>query len=102
MAGASQVLSGGFKVAANLGVKTGRKGGIPIGDNAKILSPNNSKFYESGGTLLKIGSKAKNVRIDVGAKSLLHMNIEIRKSNIHVPLGKIASGLYGGIRALLK
>lgn len=97
MAGGSQVLSGGFKVAANLGAKTGRNGGLSIGSKVKVLSPNHKNFFESGGTLLKIGSKAKNIRLDVGAKSLLHLNIQF-SSNIHVPVGIIGSGIYGGIR----
>lgn len=96
VAGGSQVLSGGFKVAANLGAKTGRNGGVSIGSKLKVLSPNHKRFYESGGTLLKIGSKAKNIRLDVGANSLLHMNIQFTR-NLHVPIGIIGSGIYGGL-----
>jgi RHS repeat-associated protein len=96
MAGASQALSGGFKVAANLGVKTGRNGGIQLAKNVKVLSPNNVNFREAGGTLLKLGTKASNIRFDVGAKSLFHMNAQFG-TNIHVPIGTIGSGLYGGI-----
>lgn len=97
MAGASQAISGGFKLAANVGVKTGLKGGMQITKNVKVLSPNHKAFYELGGTLLKIGSKASNIRFDVGAKSLFHMNVQFG-SNIHVPIGTIGSGLYGGVR----
>ena len=53
--------------------------------------------FESGGTLLKIGSKYKNVRFDVGAKSLFHMNVQLsRKVNYHVSIGIFGSGLIGG------
>ena len=97
MAGASQVLSGGFKVAANLGAKTGRNGGINLAKNVKVLSPNHVKFHEAGGTLLKIGTKASNIRFDVGVKSLFHMNVQFG-TNIHVPIGILGSGMYGGIR----
>jgi RHS repeat-associated protein len=97
MAGASQVLSGGFKVAANLGAKTGRNGGLSIGSKIKILSPNHKDFFESGGTLLKIGSRARNVRLDVGGRSLLHLNAEFLR-NLHIPIGTIGSGIYGGIQ----
>ncbi len=97
MAGASQALSGGFKVAANLGAKTGRNGGINLAKNVKVLSPNHVKFHEAGGTLLKIGTKASNIRIDVGVKSLFHMNVQFG-TNIHIPIGILGSGLYGGLR----
>lgn len=92
MAGTSQVLSGGFKVAAKLGAKTGRKGGISIGENVKILSPNHPDFYENGGTIVKIG---KNLRVDVGSKTLLHLHIPgIR---VHIPIGKAIAGIVGGL-----
>jgi len=97
MYGGSQVVSGGFKLAANLGAKTGRNGGIQLAKNVKVLSPNHVNFHEAGGTLLKIGTKATNIRFDVGVKSLLHMNVQITK-NIHVPIGIWGSGLYGGLR----
>ncbi|MEA4895230.1 MAG: hypothetical protein VB064_08200, partial [Oscillospiraceae bacterium] len=97
IAGASQALSGGFKIAANLGAKTGRNGGINLSENVKVLSPNHVKFYEAGATLLKIGSKTSNIRFDVGAESLFHMNVQFAK-NIHVPFGTIVSGFYGGLR----
>ncbi len=97
-AGGAQILSGGFKIAAKLGVKTGIKGGIKISKHVKILSPNHLKHYEGGGTLIKIGNlarKGKNIRIDVGAESLLHLNIQFRK-NFHILFGKYLSGIIGG------
>lgn len=97
-AGGSQILSSGFKVAANAGVPTGRNGGLTIGNKVRILSPNHPQAYEAGGTLLKIGSKYQNIRFDVGVKSLFHMNIQLAKRvNYHVPLGTLASGLWGGL-----
>jgi hypothetical protein len=72
--------------------------GIQIAKYVKILSPNSLKnTYENGGTLLKIGSKARNIRFDVGSSNLFHLNIDFAK-NIHVPLGTIGSGLYGGLK----
>lgn len=98
MAGGSQILSSGFKAAANAGVPTGRNGGLTMGDKVRILSPNHPKAYESGGTLLKIGSKYKNIRFDVGSKSLFHMNIQFAKTaNYHLPIGILGAGLLGGI-----
>ncbi len=98
MAGASMVLSSGFKIAANAGVSTGRNGGLTIGNKIRILSPNHPTAYDAGGTLLKIGSKYKNVRIDVGIKSLLHMNIQLaKKVNYHLPFGTLGAGLWGGL-----
>ena len=39
-----------------------------------------------------------NVRLDVGAKSMLHMNIQLSKAkNIHIALGTIGSGIWGGL-----
>ena len=93
-AGSAQILSGAFKIAANTGVATGRKGGIQLTKNIKVLSPNNLKFYENGGTLLKIG---RNFRFDVGAQTLLHMHF--LKFN-HFPLGTILSSLIGGIDSI--
>lgn len=93
-AGGAQILSGVFKIAANAGVATGRNGGIQLTKNIKVLSPNNLKFYENGGTLLKIG---KNFRFDVGSQTLLHMHL--LKFN-HVPLGIILSSLFGGIDSI--
>ena len=47
--------------------------------------------------MLKIGSKSKNVRLDVGSRSLLHINIQFAK-NIHAPVGIVGAGIYGGLR----
>ena len=98
MAGGSQILSSGFKVAANAGVPTGRNGGLTIGNKVRVLSPNHPQAYEAGGTLLKIGSKYKNIRFDVGTNSLFHMNIQLAKTaNYHLPIGMLGAGLWGGI-----
>ena len=98
MAGSSQILSSGFRVVTNAGVSTGRNGGLTIGNKVRVLSPNHPKAYEAGGTLLKIGSKYKNIRFDVGSKSLFHMNIQVAKSvNYHLPIGMFGAGLLGGI-----
>ena len=95
-AGTAQILSGAFKIAAQAGVPTGRKGGIQLTKNIKILSPNSLKFKENGGTLLKIG---RNFRFDVGTQTLLHMHM--LKFN-HIPLGTILSSVIGGIDAIWK
>lgn len=98
MAGGSQILSSGFKVAANAGVPTGRNGGLTIGDRVRVLSPNHPQAYEAGGTLLKIGSKYRNIRFDVGSNSMFHMNIQLAKTaNYHLPIGMVGAGLWGGI-----
>lgn len=93
-AGGAQIFCGGFKVAANLGVATGRNGGIQLTKNLKILSPNNVKFYENGGTLLKIG---KNFRLDVGAKTMLHMHMLGAE---HIPIGTILASFLGSYKSL--
>ena len=92
--GGAQILSGLFKFAASMGAPTGRKCGIHLTKNIKILSPNKLTFREPGGTLLKIG---KNLRFDVGTKTLLHMHF--LKFN-HVPLGTILSSVFGGIDSI--
>ena len=98
MAGGSQVLSSGFKVASNAGVPTGRNGGLTLGNKVRVLSPNHPQAREAGGTLLKIGSKYKNVRFDVGSKSLFHMNIQFSKAaNYHIPIGILGAGMWGGV-----
>lgn len=52
----------------------------------------------AGGTLLKIGNKYKNIRFDVGSKSLFHMNIKLTKTaNYHLPIGVFGAGLWGGV-----
>lgn len=97
MAGGSQIISSRFKIVAKAGVATGRNGGLSIGNKVRVLSPNHPQSYEAGGTLLKIGSKYKNIRFDVGSKSLFHMNIQLGKNaNYHLPIGIFGSGLWGG------
>ena len=91
-AGASQVVSGGFKIAAEMGAKTGRNGGIKIG-NTKILSPDATYHKNNGGTLLKIG---RTFRIDVGSNTLLHMHLP--KISSHIQIGTIGAGIYGGLK----
>ena len=91
-AGASQVASGGFKIATKLGAKTGKSGGIKIG-NTKILSPDAAWHKNNGGTLLKIG---KTFRIDVGSNTLLHMHLPNVSS--HIQIGTIGAGIYGGLK----
>ena len=91
-AGASQVASGGFKIAVKLGAKTGKNGGIKIG-NTKILSPDAAWHRNNGGTLLKVG---KTFRIDVGSNTLLHMHLPNVSS--HIQIGTIGAGIYGGLR----
>ena len=96
VAGGTQIISSGFKMAANLGAPTGKNAGTYITNNVKILSPNNKKFYENGGTLLKIGNS---FRVDVGSNTLLHVHIF---GYNHVPVGTVVSGVYGGIKQCLK
>ena len=91
-AGASQVASGGFKIVAKLGAKTGKSGGIKIG-NTKILSPDAAWHKNNGGTLLKVGNT---FRIDVGSNTLLHMHLSSVPS--HIQIGTICAGIYGGLK----
>lgn len=95
-AGGAQIISGGFKIAANLGVATGRNGGIQLAQNLKILSPNNVKFYENGGTLLKIGNI---FRLDVGSKTMLHLHLLGAE---HIPIGTVFASLLGSYKSLWK
>ena len=94
-AGTAQLVSAGFKIAANMGAATGRKGGIQLFKNIKVLSPNNSSFYENGGTLIKFG---KNLRLDVGSKTLLHAHAF---GFNHIPIGTSLASLIGGLDAIL-
>ena len=91
-AGVSQVASGGFKIAAKLCAKTGKSGGIKIG-NSKVLSPDAAWHKNNGGTLLKVG---KTFRIDVGSNTLLHMHIP--KVSSHIQIGTIGAGIYAGVK----
>lgn len=91
MAGTSQVASGIFKTATNLGIAGGSKSGLQLSNNIKILSPNAGWHTKDiGGTLLKIGKK---FRIDVGSSTLLHMHLPTTLSNFHIPIGTIFSGI---------
>ena len=90
-AGVSQIASGGFKIAAILGAKTGRSGGIKFG-NIRALSPDAAWQKNNGGTLLKIGNT---FRIDVGSNTLLHMHLPMYNS--HIQIGTIGAGIYGGL-----
>ena len=96
-AGGAQIIGGGFRIASNLGVQTGRKGGIAIGKSGiKILSPDKNNWTKAGGTLIKFG---KAFRIDIGAKWGLHMHI---LSSPHIPLGSILAGFIAGIYSYIK
>ena len=92
VAGASQVVSGGFKIAVKLGAKAGKNSGITFG-NAKILSPDASWQKNNGGTLLKIG---ETFRFDVGSNTLLHMHIP--GFSPHIQIGTFIAGIYGGLK----
>lgn len=81
MAGGSQALSSGFSVVAKAGVPTGRNGGLTTGKYVRVLSPNHPKAFETGGTMLKIGSKYKNIRFDVGSKKSVSYEYPIVKSS---------------------
>ena len=97
MAGASQVVSSGFKVAAKASVKAGKKvsSGIKVTKNVKILSPDKLYHKTNGGTLVKIG---KVFRVDVNSETMLHAHFPGPFAKKHFPLGVIASGIYGGVR----
>ena len=98
-AGGAQILSGGFKQLAKLGVNV-RKNSF-----FKIFTPNRlrgeteiariaghgQKYYEYGGTLLKIG---KNM-LDVSNKTFLHLHLWFTGS-AHIPFGTILAGIIGG------
>ena len=100
-AGGAQILSGGFKALAKLGVATGRSGGIahsgwmspdkikgkPFLDNLKAQG---QVFRDYGGTIMKFGKIA---HIDVSTKSLLHL---AAFGFEHIPIGTIMAGFIGG------
>lgn len=89
-AGGAQILGGAFRVAANKGVPTGRKGGINIGNSSvKILSPDKNNWAKAGGTIIKFGNS---FRVDVGAMWGLHIHI---LGSGHIPLGVFIAGLIG-------
>ena len=88
--GGAQILGGGFRIAANKGVTTGRAGGIKLGNSGvKILSPDKNNWAKAGGTLIKFGN---GFRIDTGAMWGLHMHI---LSSGHLPIGAVIAGFIG-------
>lgn len=94
MAGGSQAISGGFKLAAKSTVNAGKKvSGIKLTKNIKILSPDKLYHNTNGGTLLKIG---KSFRVDVNSQTLLHMHFP--GTSAHFLIGTIGAGIYGGLR----
>ena len=97
MAGSSQIVSGGFKIASKLGVKSGIKGGIQITKKLKVLSPDAKWHKNNGGTILKIG---KNFRVDVGSSELLHMHLPGKYSSTHIPIGKIGSSIISSVKQI--
>ena len=91
MAGASQTISAGFKIAAKNGVAAGRGTGIEVGP-VNILSPDkiSPSNLQNGGTLINFNN---GFRFDVGSSTLLHCHIPY--INNHIPFGIIISSLYG-------
>lgn len=101
-AGGAQILSGGFKGLAKLGVPTGRNGGLA---HSGWLSPDKIKgksfldhlkangqfFRDYGGTILKFG----NIHLDVSTKRLLHL---AAFGFDHFPIGTVIAGLIGGFK----
>ena len=88
--GGAQIIGGGFRIAANKGVTTGRAGGIKLGNSGvKILSPDINNWAKASGTLIKF---CKSFRIDAGAMWGLHMHI-LRSG--HLPIGAIIAGFIG-------
>lgn len=97
MAGGSQVVSSGFKVAAKVSVTAGKpvSSGIKIGKNVKVLSPDKLYHNTNGGTLLKIG---KTFRLDVNSSTMFHAHFPGPFASTHFPIGTIGAGIYGGLR----
>jgi RHS repeat-associated protein len=98
-AGGAQILSGGFKMIAQLGANTSKTSFFQVltpnrlrngGEIAKIAKKGQT-YYEYGGTLLKVG---KNF-IDISNKTFLHMHLWFTGS-AHIPLGTILGGILGG------
>ena len=97
-AGGAQILSGGFKLLAKSGVSYSKQG-------FKMFTPNRlrdakeitkiankgQKFYEYGGTLIKVG---KNM-LDISNKTFLHLHLWFT-GGTHIPLGTILAGIIGG------
>ena len=98
-AGGAQILSGGFKQLAKAGMDFSKKGFY------KVLTPNRlrstkeiigiagkgQKYYEYGGTLIKIG---KNF-LDISNKTFLHMHLWFT-GKAHIPIGIVLAGIIGG------
>lgn len=54
--GGAQIFGGGFRIAANNGVTTGRTGEIKLGNSGvTILSLDKNNWAKAGGTLIKFG-----------------------------------------------
>lgn len=92
-------MSGGFKRLANIGVNTSKKGFFKVltpnrlrgADEIANIANNGQKFYEYGGTMLKV---SKNM-IDISNKTFLHMHLWFTGTK-HIPLGTILAGMIGG------
>lgn len=96
MAGGSQIVSGVLKQAAKMGLKTGKKGGINIFKNIKILSPDSLKYKNAGGTLIKIGESFRiDVKVGPEVTKLLHMHLI---TDYHIPIGILLSSLFPGLK----
>ena len=67
---------------------------VLLGLTLTILSPDQPWHKNNGGTLIKIG----NIRIDVGSNTLLHMHLPGVFSRVHLPIGTIGAGIYGGVK----
>jgi hypothetical protein len=99
-AGGAQILSGGMKALAKLGMNTSKQGFFKAFTPNRIRSAKEvakigskgQKYYEYGGTLLKFG---KNF-IDVSNKTLLHAHLWFTGAT-HIPLGTILAGIIGGL-----
>ena len=100
-AGGAQILSGGFKTLAKIGINTSKQGFLKIFTPNRLRNANEiakiankgQKFYEYGGTVLKVG---KNM-IDISNKTFLHMHLWFTGAK-HIPLGTIMAGIIGGFR----
>lgn len=117
MAGASMVISSGFKATAKLGVLTGRKGGIGKDGIFKVLSPDQiARDGNGGGTLFKIGKIFRidfdtRILMDIGSinpfklANFMHMHMPGVTGNIpgllivkgHIPIGLYLSVFFGSI-----
>ena len=100
-AGGAQVLSGVFKGVATIANNAGK---LQTLKQSPIFSPDRlkgakeiagilkkgQKFYDYGGTLVRIGKFA---HIDVSTKALLHLAVFGFK---HIPIGTVIAGIIGG------